>query len=722
MKIFSLFFVFVVSKTIIFALPQGQQVVNGSAEFTNANNTLQITATNNSIIDYSSFNIANNEVVNIIQANSSSKVLNRVMGQEASQINGQLLSNGNVYLVNPHGIFFGPNSIVKVADFFAIAGQLSNQNFLDNINRFTEVNGEIKNFGQITGKNLYFIGKHFENKGVIDHSLEGASMIICGENIYLGENDLEVLVDITKYKDEALVNEGIIEGDTVFLGAGDFYSILLKDSSNITAKNTIIQGQENSKVTVSGNITAKEEGSISITGDKILINNSLLDASSENNAGNIFIGGSLRGKGPLKNASTTIIGESSLIKSDATNLGNGGTIIVYSKDFTKVDGWLSACGGTNGGKGGFIETSGFALDIDKAKIKLSSIEKAGTWLIDPKNITVVSGCPCNSDTGSCSPTVSCPNCDENCYVENEGENSYYINLLSSGCPTTDIQITNQTINNAMMDPSLEAVEDIYINAPITLASPGEVDLADITAGKNVNINSAITTGGSWIGITAHSTNINTTDHEGSININAPIDATDTSGWGVRNIYLTVDSSEENYASGNIYINAPITASYIYPGEHTGEGSIIISINAPETGDNLATGDIIIDNNINVLSDTDGTPGVLKIYQQGTGKIHATIDNKYTGILKTKSDFINAAYQPDGSLNTITSAQNSQTSAIYISDISNIITNDQNHKYVPQNSSQTSLTKIPDSTKASIDTATSNTEAASIESEADEDVK
>ena len=71
-------------------------------------------ATQQAIINWQHFNIAPNEVTRFIQPNVSAIALNRIFDQNPSQILGSLQANGNVILLNPNGILFGPNAQVNV--------------------------------------------------------------------------------------------------------------------------------------------------------------------------------------------------------------------------------------------------------------------------------------------------------------------------------------------------------------------------------------------------------------------------------------------------------------------------------------------------------------------------------------------------------------------------------------------------------------------------------
>jgi len=70
-------------------------------------------------VDWQSYNVQQNEKVKYIQPSSSSVSLNRILGNSASTIRGQIDANGQVILVNPNGVFFGATSTVNVGGLIA---------------------------------------------------------------------------------------------------------------------------------------------------------------------------------------------------------------------------------------------------------------------------------------------------------------------------------------------------------------------------------------------------------------------------------------------------------------------------------------------------------------------------------------------------------------------------------------------------------------------------
>ena len=135
-----------------YSLPKNPQVKAGTAEFKEVDpHTLEIRPSDQAILHYSHFDIGREEKVQFIQKSSSSCVLNRVLESDPSQIFGSLESNGKVFLVNPSGIYFGPNSKVNVGSLIASTLDISDQDFLDETYQFHFTKDSlIQNEGSLT--------------------------------------------------------------------------------------------------------------------------------------------------------------------------------------------------------------------------------------------------------------------------------------------------------------------------------------------------------------------------------------------------------------------------------------------------------------------------------------------------------------------------------------------------------------------------------------------
>src|SRR5699024_10315388 len=91
--------------------------------------------------------------------------------------------------------------------------------------------------------------------------------------------------------------------------------------------------------------------------DVMVTSGARLDASGTNGGGRVRIGGGYRGGEDLPRAARTYVAADAQVHADATSLGDGGTIVVWSDKNTVTAGLLSARGGASGGHGGQIETS-----------------------------------------------------------------------------------------------------------------------------------------------------------------------------------------------------------------------------------------------------------------------------------------------------------------------------------------------------------------------------
>jgi filamentous hemagglutinin family protein len=217
------------------AAPQGGQVVGGSGSINQSNLTTNIQQNTQKLaIDWQSYNLNSNEIVNYLQPNSSSIALNRVLGGNASQIFGQINANGQVVLVNPNGIFFGQNSSVNVGGLIASGLDIDPIDFMNGdylFNAIEGTDGVVINSGLINaslGGNVGLLGQQVANEGVISAQLGSVVLAAGNEAILTFDNEGMIGVQVTKEVlqddigvDPAVVNNGEIDasGGRVLLTA-----------------------------------------------------------------------------------------------------------------------------------------------------------------------------------------------------------------------------------------------------------------------------------------------------------------------------------------------------------------------------------------------------------------------------------------------------------------------------------------------------------------------
>jgi filamentous haemagglutinin family N-terminal domain len=98
------------SSNPVFAGPEGGVVAAGEGAIStpDANTTNINQYTQKLAIDWRTFNVATEETVQFLQPSSTATALNRIHDQNASQIFGSIIANGNVILLNPSGDFSAP--------------------------------------------------------------------------------------------------------------------------------------------------------------------------------------------------------------------------------------------------------------------------------------------------------------------------------------------------------------------------------------------------------------------------------------------------------------------------------------------------------------------------------------------------------------------------------------------------------------------------------------
>ena len=184
-----------------YAAPTNPTVISGSAVFSQAGNALNITNTPGTIINWQGFSIGSAEITRFIQQNNLSSVLNRVTGNEASAILGQLLSNGRVFLINPNGIFVGGGAVIDTAGFAMSSLKLDNADFLAGRFKFEDVPGAGKVINQVTikagdGGFVYLVAPQVENHGVITSPSGEIVLAAVGQNGYEGKRNASAALQL----------------------------------------------------------------------------------------------------------------------------------------------------------------------------------------------------------------------------------------------------------------------------------------------------------------------------------------------------------------------------------------------------------------------------------------------------------------------------------------------------------------------------------------------
>src|SRR6185503_748868 len=139
-------------------LPTGGTVTSGSATISSSTNKLQIDQyTQKAILNWDTFSIGSGAWVNFTQPSSSAVALNRVLGNNPSEIFGRLTANGQVFLTNPNGVLFAPGASVEVGSLVATTLSISDHDFLAGTYRFQNAGGaaSVVNKGSIVTPNGY---------------------------------------------------------------------------------------------------------------------------------------------------------------------------------------------------------------------------------------------------------------------------------------------------------------------------------------------------------------------------------------------------------------------------------------------------------------------------------------------------------------------------------------------------------------------------------------
>ncbi|MGE3349828.1 MAG: beta strand repeat-containing protein, partial [Ramlibacter sp.] len=268
-------------------------------------------------------------------------------------------------------------------------------------------------------------------------------------------------------EDQAL-NLGTLKGDAVGVFAGT-----LKHSGYISANavsaeggKVILKGRQEAEI--SGQIVASKGalgGQVQASASKVMLRSgAVIDASGAHGGGEVLIGGGWQGQDArVANASQTTAETGSTIRADATDHGDGGTVVLWSDDVTRVGSHIQARGGAQGGNGGRVETSGKGQLVFRATVDTSAPHgRAGSLLLDPLDITIVNG------TGGA---------DDGLLADN---------VIGAGEPdtTSNVTISEQTLEGLSGNVTLSATRDVILGN----LSDDLLNMSLVTGGSTFAIN------------------------------------------------------------------------------------------------------------------------------------------------------------------------------------------------------------------------------------------
>ena len=394
-----------------------------------------------------SYNIAADELHRYNQPSLDAVFVQRVMGGDYSSILGQLIANGQVWIMNPGGVLIGSQATVNTAGFLATSLVMGEDDFFAGryLLKQEGKDGFVINRGTITVNNggyAILAGGSVVNNGYIQANM-GEVVLASGRAMTMdfnGDGLINFAVDekvVAKIAGPdgadlttAVLNTGRItaDGGRVTLTARDAAAVLdsvVNNTGVIEAKSAverngeiILLGGDEGVVANSGTLDVSGHssslplsqsapsspfplsqrgtqgdltgGTVKVLGEYVgLFDGARIDASGDAGGGTILVGGNFQGKGPEPNALRAFVGNEAIMNADAVNRGNGGKVVVWSDDATRFHGSISARGGALSGNGGSVEVSGKQGLAFDGKVDLSASQGAyGTLLLDPDDIYI----------------------------------------------------------------------------------------------------------------------------------------------------------------------------------------------------------------------------------------------------------------------------------------------------------------------------------------------
>ncbi len=601
-------------------------VASGTAAVSQNGSVTTIKTSNNAILNFSQFNIAHGSTVDFLQPSAASRVLDQINSASPSQINGSLISNGSVYLINPAGVIFGAGATINVNNLYVAGSHMANQDFLDNVNHFTGVSGIVSNSGQIHANQVYLVGSQVINQGSIV-SPNGVVAMLSGSDVIVAEPGSHITATVVPVLSATAAGSSKQPDLRISaLAAGDAYSLAIRHTGSIQASTVLINGGSG-QVQVSGSIDASSQtpgatgGNVSITGGEVDLISALINATGPAGGGDVLIGGGPHGTGDLPQAMNVSLDSTTTINADATSDGQGGTIVLWANSSVTNSSILTARGGSVGGDGGYIETSAPSLQINSSPDASSPHGKAGSWVLDPATITIVLSGGDGTDTVNASD------------IETSLDAGTSVTLTATGTLMQD--------NNAPIVVDATAPTSLILQAGADMTLSGGISTS---GGSNLNVELDQTNGTSnQVIINSDPININGTLAivGGNVSVAAGIGLTASS---IKIGSAIPAGGTTTVATGTVALNSPVTST---SGGVTIGPAQAVSVNAAivTNGGNFA------DPNASFTSNAAGTittgGGNVVLGTTGAIVVGGTVNTGGGAFTATGTGFTNNAAISDG---------------------------------------------------------------------------
>jgi filamentous hemagglutinin family protein len=449
------------------ALPTSATVTTGNATLSTNGANMAISQTSDKAsINWDTFNIGSSAAVNITQPNANAVLLNRVTGNDPSQILGKLSANGQVILLNPNGIVFGQTGSVTASAFTASTFGLSDDDFMAGYYKYNRKGStaSVVNQGTIetaSGGYVALIGATVTNEGKII-APQGEVVLAAAESITLPEA-------LVKPQAPATPN-----------------TISVRMSKRVRL--------ELDPATVNTAVNNTSSGVIVTEGGQVLLQAAAISTA----VASVTHSGQIDTSGPQAGA-VTLLAEHGHIKVDGSIKANsnsndapsqprkGGDIIIGRDEETGALAKVSDVSGAQlQSTNGFIETSGEWLATTGTKVQ------AKEWLLDPNNIEI----------NSVNTALTAGNS-----VVLTGDIQNALALGTSVSISTGIgagSVSSSTgVTQATAGTGNSSTGTITVNNTITSSYTGaNAPLLTLTAASNIAVNAAINTSGSDIFITS----------------------------------------------------------------------------------------------------------------------------------------------------------------------------------------------------------------------------